>query len=290
VLRLLDIARLNMTVVVHGILTILLLLVLRALQNQSEMLALIVAGLISSQVCLATAWATWSAESFLTRFGRLAWNMAWLYLVLLIFATFDERRHTAMLWCLPVTMLPFILSAWLPAALFRWFSWRLVLATAEHQPEPTVPPNQFHLADVGRWVTLLCVVLAVMVWFRDELQGWDGLGYAIMVNFGLFASAPTGLTVSLLLWLSLGERWTAPRGILAGFLAAAWVGVSLAAAYFGLDAVENDGDVWPGIWFLTVIVCAVTLATAVALRLWGWRLIRTRVKGQEVDRPGLIKN
>lgn len=170
----------------------------------------------------------------------------------------------------PVTMLPFVLSAWLPAAILRWFSWRLALKTAEPQTQTPPPRNQFHLADVWRWITLLCLLLAVMVDFRSELEGWDGLGYAVLMYFGLMASAPTGLTVSLLLWLVLGEQWTVARGILAGLLAAAWAAVSLTAAYFASDSKMNDGDMWPGIWFLAVVVCAVTLATATALRLTGW--------------------
>lgn len=275
-LRLLDITGLNVAVAVHGALTVALLVFLKLLQSQGAAPALLAAGLISSQICLATAWATWSADNFLTRFGRLAWQMAWLYLLLLVVQSFEERRHTAMLWCLPVTMLPYILSAWFSAVLFRWFSWRLVLTSAECRTQTPTPRNQFHLADVGRWMTLLCMLLAVMVCFRSELQGWDGLGYAVLMYFGLIASAPTGITVSLLLWLSLGERWTTPRTILASLLAAAWSAVSLAAARFASDSISNDGDMWLGTWFLTVVVCAVTLATAIVLRLLGWRLMRTR--------------
>jgi hypothetical protein len=270
-MRLLHPLGLDAITAAHGVLSAVLIATIHILDLQSPTAATIFAGLISTQVCLATAWAAWSAEPFPIRCSRLAWRMTWLYLLLLFIASLAGNRQTAMLWSLAATIGPFILTTWLPSAILRWFALRLVKVAGPQQAPPRL---QFHLADVWRWLTLLCVLLAVMATFRKEVTGWDGLGYAIMLYFGVMACAPAGLTVSALLWLALGERWNMPRRIVAGILTTAWIIISALAAFYGLDSVENDNDVWSGVWGLATVICLVTLLTAAVLRHQGWRLTR----------------
>src|SRR5436190_145023 len=138
-----------------GIATTVLLLSLWAIASPSPVAALLMAGLISTQVCLATAWDTWTQDWS----GRLFWRLGLLYLLLLFLESFREQRHTMMLWALFLTMGCFVLATWLPSAIFRWFRWRRVKA-GDLPPSPR--RFQFGLADVLRWSTLLCLLLAVM--------------------------------------------------------------------------------------------------------------------------------
>lgn len=256
----------------HGMCMIGLVLYCRSLTDPSGVALTITVGVISTQVCLITVWSTWSHQPFPVRCGRLLWRMGWLYLVLLLLSSLNEERHLAMLWSLAITMGCFVLAAWLPAEILRAFRWRRIRGGAL----PALPPRfQFRLADVLRWTTLACVLLSVMSRFREEVSGWGGLGYAIMVAYGLFTSAPTGLVVMLLLWLALGERWTGARTIVTSFLASAWLFLSAAALYFGpMSDWINDGMAWTAIWGLTIIGTVLTLVTAGFLRFQGWRVAR----------------
>lgn len=254
----------------HGIVTIGLLLFFRTLAHPSPLPALVVFGFVSTQVCLITAWSTWSPERIEVRAGRLLWRMGWLYLALLLLASLNEDRHVMLLWSLPLTMVCFVLAAWLPAEVFRWFGWRRVQAG---ETPPLQPRFQFRLADVLRWTTLVCMLLAAMSRFREEVIGWGGLGYAILVYLGFVASVPTGLVVIILLWLAIGERWTTARTIVASLLATTGLLLSAVAAYAGLASQQSDQGL-VGIWILAVIGCSVTLATAGILRFQGWRVVR----------------
>jgi hypothetical protein len=266
-LFLLVIVGLDVTSVAHGAVTIILLSAMKA----SPVVELLAAGLIPAQVCLATAWATWSAERLHVRLGRLAWQMTWLYLLLLLLQSFDERRQTAMLLCLPMAMTPFLLATWLQSEVLCLFDWRLVKTAG---PQPDAPPAriQFHLADALRWITLLCVLLAVMVSFPNPNGDWDGLLYVGMIVFGLFACVPVGLSVSVLLWLALGRHWSDTSLVVVSFLTAVWATIWVTAAL----RPESQGDTSTAIWFIAVVITGTTLATAIMLRLQGWRLIRTR--------------
>lgn len=258
--------------VLHGIVTISFLLFLRTLTDPSQVAALVAVGLISTQVCLITAWSVWSPDRVETRLGRLLWRMGWQYLTLLLLGSLNEKRHLMLLWSLALAMGCFVLAAWLPAEVLRWFRWRRV------QAGELPPPSrrfQFRLADVLRWTTLVCMLLAVMSRYRDEATGYlEDLGYVILIFFGVVASVPTGLVVTLLLWLAMGQRWTTPRTIVAGLLAAAGLIHSALAAYIGLNQDAPDHEVWQAIWGLAAIGSSVTLVTAGILRLQGWRVGR----------------
>ncbi|MFN0016782.1 MAG: hypothetical protein ACKVP0_00900 [Pirellulaceae bacterium] len=256
----------------HGIVTIGFLLFLRTLTDPSQVAALVAVGLISTQVCLITAWSTWSPERLEVRAGRLLWRMGWLYLALLLLAGLNEDRHLMLLWSLPLAMGCFVLATWLPAEVLRWFRWRRI--QRGELPVP-LPRFQFRLADVLRWTTLVCMLLAVMSRYRDEATGYlEDLGYVILIFFGVVASVPTGLVVTLLLWLTMGQRWTRARTIVTGLLATAGLIHSALAAYFGLDKDAPDNELWAAIWGLSAIGCSVTLVTAAILRFQGWRVAR----------------
>ena len=92
-------------------------------------------------------------------------------------------------------------------------------------------------------------------------------------------SAPTGIVVTLLLWLAMGERWTTARTIIAGLLASAALILSAVAAYFRLSSDQSDQGL-AGIWILAAIGCIVTLATAGILRFQGWRVVRIPRQGK----------
>lgn len=256
----------------HGIVTIGLVLFCLSLTDPSEVAVTVAIGVISTQICLTTAWSTWSHDRLEVRLGRLLWRMGWLYLFLLLIGTLNERRHLAMLWSLALAMGCFVLAAWLPAEVLRWFCWRRI----QRGELPAPPPRfQFRLADVLRWTTLVCMLLAVMSRFREEVSGWDGLGYAILVGYGVVTSAPTGLVATLLLWIAMGERWTTARRIVVRLLVSAWLILSAVAVYSGLaNDLPEERRVWVAIWGLTVIGIIVTLATAGILRFQGWRVVR----------------
>lgn len=193
----------------HGIVTIGFLLFLRTLTDPSQVAALVAVGLISTQVCLITAWSTWSPERLEVRAGRLMWRMGWLYLSLLLLASLNEDRHFMLLWSLPLAMGCFVLATWLPAEVVRWFRWRRI---QRGELPVALPRFQFRLADVLRWTTLVCMLLAVMSRYRDEATGYlEDLGYVILIFFGVVASVPTGLVVTLLLWVAL-DQGTGQRG------------------------------------------------------------------------------
>jgi len=296
--------------VAHGVVTLVALSIGSLLPVNSEVIALLAAGVIFAQICLATAWATWSAERWLVRTGRLVWQMAWLYLLLLLVDSFWAPRHTAMLWTLPLAMAPFLAATWLPAWILRWFRWHLARpgtgpSSANDSSTANPParkmdlsPLQFRLADAWRWCTLLCALLAVMPLFRNELQGWDALGYAILLHLAWLTSAPAGLVVSLLFWLAMAESSasggrespgyrallpsTIPRRIVAALLLSAWCVVSILAAWYGLRPLQSDEAVWRIIWLLSTAGCATTLLTAFLLRRHGWRLVRRGARRGEV--------
>lgn len=275
-LRVLDVLGLDPLTAAHGVALFVMLalkaLLTNALSVESELAALPFLGLIATQICLATVWATWSTEPLLVRGGRLLWQMLGLYLLLLVIDSIWGRRHTVMLWYLALTMTPFILAAWLPAWVLRWFRWRLA-NTAEPQ-QAARRRMQFRLADAWRWCTLLCILLAVMVGFRSELTGFDGFGYAIVVYLGWITAAPMGLLVSLLFWLALTQRWTMPRKIVAALMVVAWLVVSCLAAWYASDWRSDDNDIWGAIWILGDVACVATLVTAGLLRRSGWRMAR----------------
>jgi hypothetical protein len=275
-LRVLDVLGLDPLSAGHGA-ALLLVLALATLLTSAEAIdwglaALPFLGLIITQIGLATVWATWSTEPLLVRTGRLLWQMLALYLLLLVIDSLREQRHTAMLWYLALTMTPLILAAWLPAWVLRWFRWRLENITEPHQTARR--PMQFRLADAWRWCTLLCILLAAMVSFRNELIGWEELGYAILLYLGVVVSVPAGLLVSLVCWLSLAQRWTMPRKIVAVLMVVAWFVVSGLAAWYAGDWHFDDRDVWGGVWILVDVACVATLFTAALLRRSGWRLMR----------------
>ena len=267
----------------HGIVTFGFLLFLRTLPDFSRVSALVAIGLISTQVCLITAWSTWSPERLEVRAGRLLWRMGWLYLALLLFAGLNEDRHLMLLWSLPLAIGCFVLATWLPAEVLRWFRWRRI--QRGELPVP-LPRFQFRLADVLRWTTLVCMLLAVMSRYRDEATGYlEDLGYVILIFFGVVASVPTGLVVTLLLWLAMGQRWTTARTIVAGLLATAGLIHSALAAYFGLDKYA-DNELWVAIWGLAVVGCSVTLVTAAILCFQGWRVARQSSHKPAKQTPG----
>lgn len=278
-LRVLDVLGLDPLTAAHGaaLLIVFAVTLVGGFSVDAWPMALPFLGLIATQVCLATVGATWSTEPLLVRGGRLVWQMLALYLLLLVFDSIWGRRHTVMLWYLPLVMTPFVLASWLPAWVLRWFRWRLANVAEPRQAvsQQTTPRRmQFGLADAWRWCTLLCILLAVMVGFRNELDGFDGLGYAILLYLAVLASVPAGLVASLLLWLALGQRWTMPRRIVAGLLVLAWLVVSCLAAWYASDTREDDGDSWVGVWILADVACVATLVTAQALRRRGWRVVR----------------
>jgi hypothetical protein len=254
----------------HAVVTITVLLLCGTLIGPSELAAFVAVGLISTQVCLITVWSAWSPEMFVVRAGRLLWRMGWLYLALLLLRGLFEDRHLMALWSLALAMGCFVLAAWLPAEAFRWFGWRRT--QAGEQPPPS-RRFQFRLADVLRWTTLACMLLAVMSRYREEVAGWAPLIYAVLVYFGIVASAPTGLVVTLLLWLALGKRWTGARTIVATLLASAGFLLSACAASVGLITSQPDEPL-VGIWCLAAIGTTVTLATAGILRAQGWKVAR----------------
>src|SRR6187549_2456194 len=88
----------------HGTITIGLVLFCRSLTDPSEVAVTVAIGVISTQVCLITAWSTWSHDRLEVRLGRLLWRMGWLYLFLLLIGSLNERRHLAMLWSLALAM------------------------------------------------------------------------------------------------------------------------------------------------------------------------------------------
>src|SRR5436190_23766024 len=87
----------------------------RSLTGRSEVALTVAIGVISTQVCLITAWSTWSHDRIKVRLGQLLWRMEWLYLFLLLIGSLNEERHLMMLWSLALAMGCFVLAAWLPA-------------------------------------------------------------------------------------------------------------------------------------------------------------------------------
>lgn len=256
----------------HGIVTIGLVLFCRTFTKPSEFAIVMGLSLTSSQVCLITVWSTWSHDRIEVRLGHLLWRMGWLYLVLLLLGTMNEDRHLAALWSLTLSMGCFALTAWLPAEVLRWFGWRRVQLGVLPVPPPRF---QFRLADVLRWTTLACMLLAVMSRYREEVTGWGGIVYAVLVAFSMMTSAPTGLVISILLWLALGERWSTARTIVAYLLpVAALCLFALAANFSPIAGWVHDGKTWVAIWGLAVIGSLVTLATAFILRAQGWKVAR----------------
>lgn len=262
----------------HGGLTLAALLAVSAQEDPPETWTLPVFGLLASQLCLMGAWAAWSAESWLARANRLAWRFAWFYWLILAVESLESRRHTAMLSSLALTLGQFVAAAWLPAWGLRWFRWRLVCQGHERAgqsegPAPQRRRYQFALADVGRWMTLLCVLLATMGLFQNELAGFDGFGYVILIALALHACLPTGLVSTMLLWVGLAPRWTIARKLIAGLLAVVWIAAScVTLSYYLEGTTRGEEGTWA--WLFAQPAIAVGLGTALVLRWYGWRLER----------------
>ena len=147
-----------------GALTIVILYPL-ASQPQLHGLALILGCLIvPSQVCLIALWTSLSAAPLLDRVGRAALWTGGLYFCVLGAAAMDAYGlgRTFPL-SLAIAMFGLFAGTSFVAVVMRHRGWRLVQSPEELALLPAAQPRslQFHLADLLRWVTTLCVFLAL---------------------------------------------------------------------------------------------------------------------------------
>lgn len=254
---------------VHFLLALLVWTVLRFTVPNTETAYGVFFGMIPTQICLASIWATLSAGSSRKRYVHLVWRLGIAYFLILLFTAFAGPRYTKTLWFTPLMIGPFALTTWVCALVLRWFDWRHVKRFGAVEVEAA--DFQFRLFDVWRWSTQLCILIAVMLCFREEVQGWDDFGYLIIFSLVAWRCPPMGLMVTVTWWLAMGENWTPTRRVVATIVLIA--GIVLSALALTTDPTTYSFYMD---WMQIVTALAIVLGTAMALKRFGWRMVRQK--------------
>lgn len=226
-------------------------------------------GLFPTQICLATAWATFSPERAWVRFGRLAWHLLIAYFLVLLFNVIAGPRYLKTLWFTPLMIALFVIPMLMISAVVRWFGWRLVCDAKN--PIDLEPEAKFRLIDAWRWSTQICLLLAVMTSFREDIKGWDDLGYVILFVVAAWECVPAAMIVSLTWWLTMCTTWSKVHAVLVAVLSAAWL------LLITLAAVRNSQEFpYFVVWLMLTVSLATAGLTAMFARREGWRMSRIR--------------
>jgi hypothetical protein len=147
-----------------GSLTIIILFPL-ASQPRLRGLALTLGALIvPSQVCLIALWASLAAVPFLDRIGRtVLWTGGLYFCILGAAAIHADAVDREFPFGLGIAMCGLFAGTFLVALAMRKNGWRLFQSPDElaSLSAARTRPMQFHLADLLRWVTTVCVFLAL---------------------------------------------------------------------------------------------------------------------------------
>ena len=110
----------------------------------------------------------------------------------------DSRSgpHLPWPWCVMVDQLLVAMAAFLSIGIFRWISGRVVTTESDTKVSQ---PTQIQILDLFILISLVALVLATTMRYKNEPQGWDGLIYAVFVMIGLYLGSPIGAVVSLFL-------------------------------------------------------------------------------------------
>jgi len=88
------------------------------------------------------------------------------------------------------------MAAFLSIGIFRWVSGRVVAIEGDTKVSAR---TQIQIFDLFLLISLVALVLAITMRYKNEPQGWDGLIYAFFVIAGLYFGSPIGALVSLFL-------------------------------------------------------------------------------------------
>jgi membrane-bound ClpP family serine protease len=87
-------------------------------------------------------------------------------------------------------------AAFLSVGIYRWISGRVVTIEGD---DTVSQPTQFRIFDLLILISLVALMLAITMRFKNELQGWDGLAYVVLIFVGLYFGSPIGAIVPLFL-------------------------------------------------------------------------------------------
>jgi hypothetical protein len=260
----LEFVGLDVATTAHFLTGLLVWTILRLTSPLSETAFGVFLGLMPTQICLASVWATLSTAKATERYVQLLWRLVIAYFLVLLFTGIAGPRYTKTLWFTPFVIAPYAFTTWICASVLRWFGWRHVNRTGVLDNKSA--KVQFGLFDAWQWSTRLCILIAVMSFFREEVRGWDDLGYEVLFSMVVRECAPTGLIVTIVWWSAMGENCTRSRRIIIGILLIAWIILCALAVAAGYPIYMD---------FIRVLVAvAIVLATAITLRGFGWRLVR----------------
>ena len=198
-----------------GALTIVIMYPL-ASQPQLHGLALILGCLIvPSQVCLIAVWASLAAVPFLVRIGRtVLWTGGLYFGVLGAAAIHADAVDREFPFALGIGMCGLFAGPFLAAMAIRKNGWRLFQSPDELASISAAHtrPMQFHLADLLRWVTTLCVFLALgMATIPRFAEGYALHSYAPSADIiegslcgSVCIACPLGALAAGTFWLVMG--------------------------------------------------------------------------------------
>lgn len=122
-----------------------------------------------------------------------------------------------------------------------------------------------------------------MTSFREDVKGWDDLGYVILFVVAAWECVPAAILVSLAWWLTMSTTWSKARIGLLAVLVAAWL------LLLTLAAVRNPQEFpYFSVWMMLTVSVATSGLTAIFARREGWRMARIRgapaVKSEVIHR------
>ena len=181
-------------------------------------------GIGIGQATMLGAYLAIAKLPFLVRlrwFSRLLTAQWFCFTVPLVPQDLRSEPHWPWPWCVMVDQLLVAMAAFLSVGIFRWISGRAVSGPDLAGPDlfdpdlfdPVVSgreetiasensveqPFQFRIFDLLLLISLVALVLATTMRYRNELHGFDGLIYAVLVMLGLYIGSPIGAIVSLFL-------------------------------------------------------------------------------------------
>lgn len=110
-----------------------------------------------------------------------------------------------------------------------------------------------------------------MTSFREDIKGWDDLGYVILFVVAAWECVPAAILVSLAWWLTMSTTWLKARIGLLAVLVAAWLLLLI------LAAVRNPQEFpYFPVWMMLTVSVATSELTAIFARREGWRMARIR--------------
>ena len=160
---------------------------------------LICSGVGVGQAMMLGAYLALAKLPFLVRlrwFSRLITVQWFFFTVPFIPLDSYSGPHFPWPWCVMIDQLLVSIAAFLSVGIYRWISGRVVTIESDYTVRQ---PTQFRIFDLLILISLVALMLAITMRYKNELKGWDGLAYAILVLVGLYFGSPIGAIVPLFL-------------------------------------------------------------------------------------------